>query len=121
MGRLHSCLGDALRRRGDLDSLPQIGATPKRITKFNCRFHRNGTSGEGFHLCEFTGRTGRFVGAFHAVVFEAPGQCAVFEESSIETRWRGADDFESKLRKLIAESDESGASFSHGHIKTAAR
>lgn len=52
-----------------------------------------------------------------AVVFEGAGRCAVFWPPDIASRWRG-DDFEPGLRKPIAESGKSRASYSDTHKPT---
>lgn len=74
-------------------------------------FHRNGVTGEGFHVVLFTDvEYGPFVG----IVFDEPGHVAVLQQEklskhvigSFENAWRG-DHFEPILRKAIAEYQQS--------------
>lgn len=66
---------------------------------FKVRYHRNGISGEGFHLCRFLYLRAAQTVEMQAVVFEASGQIAVTSDD-INQRWRG-DEFELALREAI--------------------
>lgn len=67
--------------------------------KFSVRYHRNGISGEGFHLCRFLYLRGSQTVEMQAAVFEAAGQVAVTSDD-INQRWRG-DEFEPAIREAI--------------------
>jgi hypothetical protein len=82
------------------------------IHNFDCRYHRNGVRGEGFHLCTFSIGRGRSARCLGAVLFDGDGRCAIFHYGQIDERYR-AEDFEPELRRLAAASDESGQSFDH--------
>jgi hypothetical protein len=66
--------------------------------------HRNGISGEGFHVCTFNYSKLFMLG----VLFEEPGCCAVFDINLLSSgviefsknSWRG-DNFEPALRTAI--------------------
>ncbi len=64
-------------------------------------FHRNGVSGEGFHLVAFTftaaAQEGGETTSLMATVFEADKHVAVIDPTDIESKWRG-DQFETELR-----------------------
>ena len=74
-------------------------------------YHRNGISGEGFHVILFDWKeSSEVTRRMQAVVFKSPGHCAVFDtaelaNSNIEfakgNSWRG-DHFESDCRTWIA-------------------
>ena len=79
-------------------------------------YHRNGVSGEGFHVFTFTwvddstGCTRHMVG----VLFGEQGQCAILDvdelvKDNIEfargNSWRG-DHFEPELRKVVKEEED---------------
>ena len=72
----------------------------KMFRRFQVQYHRNGVSGEGFHLCEFLLAEGRYLKPLRAVVFSERGQVAVMSDDFRE-RWRG-DEFEDALREAIA-------------------
>ncbi len=64
-------------------------------------FHRNGVSGEGFHLVAFTftetEQGGGETTSLLATVFEADKHVAVIDPTDLENKWRG-DQFEVELR-----------------------
>jgi hypothetical protein len=76
-----------------------------RITIEEIAYHRNGVSGEGFHVVTFREEREPMV----AVVFEGAGQVAVFNRERLgageitvgRKRYRGAV-YEPALRKTIA-------------------
>jgi len=63
--------------------------------------HRNGVSGEGFHLVAFTftaaDQEGGETTSLLATVFEAHKHVAVIDPTDVESKWRG-DQFEDELR-----------------------
>ena len=67
-------------------------------------YHRNGVSGNGFHVVTFEHDALPMIG----IVFEEPGHCAVFNQRLLgtgiiafgENPWRG-DEFEDALRHAI--------------------
>ena len=72
-------------------------------------YHRNGVSGDGFHVVRFTSAEGE--GEFVAILFEQEKSCAVLNVPQIVAgnigfamgnSWRG-DNFEPELREAIAE------------------
>ena len=76
-------------------------------------FHRNGVSGEGFHVATFDwedkDEDEKVVRHMVATIFEAQGQCAVLDINELlkdnigvaeGNSWRG-DHFEEELRKEI--------------------
>lgn len=82
-----------------------------KLTIRQTAYHRNGVSGEGFHVVTFswdnpeTGHTHHMVGT----VFDEQGQCAVFDIDELTkdniafakgNSWRG-DNFEPELRVAI--------------------
>ena len=71
-----------------------------KIHDFRCVYRRNGAAGESFHLCSFAIHNGRSRQYLRAILFDAPGHCAVTSADIHET-WRG-DEFEAELRRLIA-------------------
>jgi hypothetical protein len=82
----------------------------KDIHKFDCRYHRNGVSGEGFFACSFIYGRGKQAKNMTAVVFpvEVDGQgeeyrkcTAVMTVGDVADRWRG-DHFDGALREHIA-------------------
>lgn len=81
------------------------------ITVERIDYHRNGVSGEGFHVVAFVANpeyAGEVDQNMFAVVFEDRGHCAVFDrdllgQGTIEfgaNSWRG-DNFEPLLREVI--------------------
>jgi hypothetical protein len=78
------------------------------VSKAKVAYHRNGVSGEGFHIITFHNNEDHI--DMVGIVFEGSGQVAVFDrkllgEGVIEFRqnsWRG-DSFEPSLREVIAE------------------
>ena len=81
-------------------------------------YHRNGVSGEGFHVVTFRWAEEEKVMAeprpMVAILFEAPGQCAVLDREqtrqgnigfAMGNSWRG-DRFEPALRAAIEEFEE---------------
>lgn len=83
------------------------------IRKFQVRFHRNGISGEGFHLCRFVYLLGAQAVDMQAIVFETKGQVAVTSEH-INARWRG-DEFEPAIREAIARVEQTQPETIHAH------
>lgn len=87
-------------------------------------FHRNGIAGVGFYAVRFVaniddelGKIVRSDANFLAIIFDAPGFCAVTCLDLIETcgvkfaggnSWRG-DVFEPELRKAIEETQSNGS------------
>ena len=69
------------------------------IRQFEVRYHRNGMSGEGFHLCSFLYLRGKNAREMRAVVFPQRGNVAVISDN-ITDRWMG-DDFEDAIREAI--------------------
>lgn len=68
---------------------------------FSVRYHRNGSTGEGFHVCQFLFlQDRRSPLPMRAVVFGDRGRIAVLSDD-ISERWCG-DDFEPALREAIA-------------------
>jgi hypothetical protein len=70
-------------------------------------YHRNGISGEGFHVVQFDGARGSDVEGrrFVAVVFDAPGHVSVLDREQLAVgdeaeHWRG-DRFEPELRAHV--------------------
>lgn len=71
-------------------------------------YHRNGVTGNGFHVVQFKHREENAKLNMLAVVFEEPGSVAVFDRDLVGTgvtkffanSWRG-DVFEPALRKAI--------------------
>ena len=82
---------------------PALEITDTRIT-----YHRNGCTGKGFHVVQFTwdnyGEPVRLFG----IVFAEPGHCAVIyaDREPQTSDWRG-DQFEPALRAAIARHTES--------------
>lgn len=82
-------------------------------------FHRNGVSGEGFHVVTFFDVDRPMVG----VVFESKGSVAVFERDLLGqgqiafgiNSWRG-DLYERELRTVIQEWEGSGRSDPSGTV-----
>ena len=72
----------------------------RHIRAFQARYHRNGTTGEGFFLCEFKWLDGSKLRDMRAVVFSEPGRIAIISHS-INERWLG-DDFEPAIREALA-------------------
>jgi hypothetical protein len=86
-----------------------------KIENIKLAYHRNGVSGEGFHVATFnwldTDHSPAINRNMTAVVFEGSGRCAVFDrdmlkDANIEfgngNSWRG-DNFETLLRDAIKE------------------
>ena len=71
--------------------------------------HRNGVSGEGFHLVAFTftetDQGGGETTSLLATVFDADKHVAVIDPTDLESKWRG-DQFENELRDAIEESNK---------------
>jgi hypothetical protein len=59
-------------------------------------YHRNGVSGEGFHVVQFVSDKKNMVG----IVFGQDSMCAVLEVGNLNNKWRG-DCFEGELRDAI--------------------
>jgi hypothetical protein len=76
---------------------PNLDVKLKDLRDVKVAYHRNGVSGNGFHLVSFTHDSK----AMGAVVFEEPGDVAVFRLFGIDDKYRG-DLFESALREAIA-------------------
>ena len=82
------------------------------ITEFT--YHRNGVCGEGFHIARFTDDLGdEGTGEFVGVIFDGPGQVAVFRTDEVFhehgvkfgiNSWRG-DRYEPALREAVADYD----------------
>ena len=70
----------------------------KDIRGFKARYHRNGTMGEGFFVCDF--KFGKDFTPLKAIVFYGRGRVAIISENSDE-RYCG-DDFEDAIRQAIA-------------------
>jgi hypothetical protein len=90
-----------------------------QIQQVQVAYHRNGISGEGFHVVCFAWHdpTARRVRSMVATVFAEAGQCAVLDiEATTQgniafaqgNSWRG-DEFEAVVRQHIAHYDEQGA------------
>ena len=88
-------------------------------------YHRNGISGNGFHVIKFNckedGKNLHMVG----ILFEEQGSCAVFDQDLLgqgnikfgENSWRG-DVYEDKLRKAIKDMyDEQDRKYALEHPK----
>ncbi len=78
-------------------------------------YHRNGVAGDGFHVVLFDWRADGQLRHMVATLFDAPGQCAVFDvqllaagdiEFAKRNSWRG-DDFEPELRAAVAAYEDS--------------
>ena len=83
-----------------------------KLSNIKVDYHRNGISGEGFHVATFHMQEGERHHNMVAVLFGEPGQCAVLDidllkENNIEfargNSWRG-DHFEGELRAAIKEA-----------------
>ena len=82
----------------------------KLISKIvKIEYHRNGVSGEGFHIVNFKMRQDReYERVMIAIVFHTPHHIAVFDFDKLKegnfdwlaNSWRG-DDFEPELREAI--------------------
>jgi hypothetical protein len=78
------------------------------LTINNIERHRNGVSGEGFHMVQFDLRGSDAHGpeSLTAVVFDDAKYCAVIDPTDPNNKWRG-DQFEPQLREAIEEYDNS--------------
>ena len=80
------------------------------IVVHDITYHRNGVSGNGFHLIRFTYKRDAMV----ATVFDEPGNVAVLNVAKLgdiaddqaANKWRG-DWFEDTLRQAILDNKES--------------
>ena len=80
------------------------------IVVHDITYHRNGVSGNGFHLIRFSYQRADMV----ATVFDEPGNVAVLNVAKLgdisddqaANKWRG-DWFETTLRQAIIDNEES--------------
>jgi len=88
----------------------------KHVVKVvSIEYHRNGVSGEGFHIVNFKERDGRCRQDMIAMVFPTGGHVAVFNYDLLkagnfkwmENSWRG-DNYEVELRAAIQEHEAAG-------------
>ena len=88
---------------------------PIKIENLKMAYHRNGSSGEGFHVATFNwldrDHTPWLMRNMTAVVFKKRGRCAVFDRDMLKdakiefgdgNSWQG-DSFEPVLRQAIKE------------------
>jgi hypothetical protein len=88
----------------------------KLVTKvLSVRFHRNGVSGNGFHVVHFESGRGKNKQTMIGTVFgysddpEIPmeyGNCAVIDLADVTQRWRG-DHYEAELHAAIKRAPSS--------------
>jgi hypothetical protein len=89
-----------------------LGNVTMQLSNVQVSYHRNGVSGQGFHIVLFGWHDpeAKRVRSMMATVFEAPGACAVLDVDETAAgniafaqgnSWRG-DDFEPALRQAIA-------------------
>ncbi len=82
--------------------------TQRNMRAFQCTYHRNGVTGEGFHVCRFIYYAAGEFENMQAVVFWAKGHVAVTSLDNPDSTWRG-DVFENALREAIALSETRNA------------
>jgi hypothetical protein len=85
------------------------------LKNFNVSYHRNGISGNGFHLCRFTYRPNGQPIEMQAVVFAGQGNVAVTSER-LHDRWRG-DQFEGAIRECIRLFEKHNPMAMHDHTE----
>jgi hypothetical protein len=83
----------------------KLGIKIQKVTS-----HRNGVSGEGFHLVAFTftsaAQEGGETTSLLATVFEADKHVAVIDPTDLDSKWRG-DQFEAELRAATLRHEDS--------------
>lgn len=73
----------------------------KNIRKIkSIKWHRNGTSGDGFYVVTFSAKKGKGSDNMLATVFCERGCIAILDLDDLDLRWR-AEDFEDEIRAAV--------------------